>query len=75
MGIELIHKRGGCLVRILDQKVKVLRYKATWMVNVQWNYYGPEDATWKNEENMWEKYPHIFYSFEEDIMQDLFLSN
>jgi hypothetical protein len=32
-------------VHILDQKVKVLRNKAIGLVNIQWTYYGPEDAT------------------------------
>jgi hypothetical protein len=30
---------------ILDQKVKVLRNKAIGLVNIQWTYYSPEDAT------------------------------
>jgi hypothetical protein len=41
-------------VCILDQKVKVLRNKAIGLVKVKWTYYGLEDATWENEENMWE---------------------
>jgi hypothetical protein len=50
------------------------RLKST-LVNVQWTCYGPLDATWENEENMREEYSHIFYSFEEDKMQDSVLSN
>jgi hypothetical protein len=42
---------------ILDRKVKVIENKAIGMVNVQWIFYGPEDATWEHEENMQEKYP------------------
>jgi len=36
-------------VCILDQKFKVVRNKAIGIVKVQWTYYDPEDATWKNE--------------------------
>jgi hypothetical protein len=41
-------------VRILDQKVKVLRHKSIGMVKLQWTCYGPEDSTWEHEENMQE---------------------
>jgi hypothetical protein len=41
-------------IRILDQKVKVLRNKAIGMVKVQWTCYRPEYSTWEHEENMWE---------------------
>jgi hypothetical protein len=57
-------------VCIMDRKVKVLKNKAIGLVKIQWTCYGSEDATWDHEENMWEKYPHIFYSSEENIMQD-----
>jgi hypothetical protein len=63
------------LVRILDRKFKVLRNKSIGLVNIQWTCYGPEDATWEHEENMWVEYPQIFYSFEEDRMQDSILRN
>jgi hypothetical protein len=56
-------------VHILYQKVKVLRNKATWMVNVRWTCYGPEDAIWEHEENMWEEYLQFFNNFEEGRMQ------
>jgi hypothetical protein len=40
-------------IHILDRKFKVLRNKAIGLVKVQWTFYGPEDATWEHEENMW----------------------
>jgi hypothetical protein len=43
-------------VRILDKKLKVLRNKAISLIKVQWTCYGPKDATWEHEENMWEEY-------------------
>jgi hypothetical protein len=33
-------------VWVLDRKVKMLRNQVINMVKVQWNYYGPEYATW-----------------------------
>jgi hypothetical protein len=39
------------------------------MVKVQWTCYGPEDATWENEENMQALYPPNFDNFEEEKMQ------
>jgi hypothetical protein len=62
-------------IHILDQKVKVLRNKAIGMVKVQWTYYGLEDATWAHEENMQKEYPHIFYNFEDNRMQDSISNN
>jgi hypothetical protein len=40
-------------VSILEKKVKVLRKTSIRLVKFQWTYYGLEDATWENEENMW----------------------
>jgi len=37
---------------ILDWKFKLLRKKSIGLVNIEWNYYGPKDATWEHEENM-----------------------
>jgi hypothetical protein len=44
------------------------------LVKVQWTCYGPKDATWEHEENMWEEYPQIFDNFEENGMHDSILS-
>lgn len=53
-------------VCILDQKVKVLKNNAINLVKVQWTCYSPKDTTWEHEETMWEEYPQIFVSFEEN---------
>ena len=48
------------LVRILDRKIKKLRNRAIGLVNVQWTWYGHEDATWEHEDAMRAEYPHLF---------------
>jgi hypothetical protein len=50
-------------VRILDQKIKQLWNRAIGIVKVKWTWYGPEDATWKNENDMRVEYPHLFEDF------------
>ena len=51
------------MVHILDRKRKQLRNRAIGLVKVQWTWYGPEDATWENEDAMWVEYPHRFEDF------------
>jgi hypothetical protein len=50
--IQVEHEGYFCVepVCILDRKFKVLRNKSISLVKVQWTSYGPEDATWENEE-------------------------
>jgi len=62
-------------IRIMDQKVKVIKNKAIGMVNVQWTCYDPKYATWEHEENMREEYPQFFDNFEEHKMQNSILKN
>ena len=62
-------------IHIVDREVKVLKKNSLGIVKVQWTCYGPEDATWEHEENMWEEYPQIVYRFEENRMQDSVLSS
>ena len=50
-------------VYILDRKSKKLQNQATGLVNIQWTWYGPEDATWENEDAMRAEYPHLFEDF------------
>jgi hypothetical protein len=49
--------------RILERKVKKLQNRAIGLVNVQWTWYGPEDATWDHEDAMRIEYPHLFEDF------------
>jgi hypothetical protein len=51
-------------MRILDRTKKQLRNQAIGLVNVQWIWYVPEDATWEHEDVMWVEYPHLFENFE-----------
>jgi hypothetical protein len=50
--IQVEHEGGFWVepIRIMDQKVKVLKKKAIGLVKVQWTYYHHEDATWEHEE-------------------------
>jgi hypothetical protein len=50
-------------VCILDQKIKKLRNRAIGIVQVQWTWYGLDDATWEHEDAMLAEYPHLFEDF------------
>ena len=39
-------------LHILDRKVTVLQNRAVGQVKVQWEHYGPEEATWELEDAM-----------------------
>ena len=75
--IQVEHEGGFWVepLHILNHQVKVIWNKYIGLLKVQWNCYGPEDATWENEENMWEEYPQCFVNFEENKMQDSILSS
>ncbi|XP_074320000.1 uncharacterized protein LOC141656835 [Silene latifolia] len=45
---------------ILDQKVMMTRHGKTILVKVLWSNHLVEEATWEAEENMKERYPHLF---------------
>ena len=47
-------------VEILDRKVKQLRTKAIPIVKVRWSHHSSKEATWEVEEQMKQKYPHLF---------------
>jgi hypothetical protein len=53
-------------ILILEWKFKVFKNEAIGIVNVQWNYYHPEDATWEHEENIQLEYLQFFVNFEEN---------
>ncbi|WMV58454.1 hypothetical protein MTR67_051839 [Solanum verrucosum] len=51
-------------VQILDRQVRKLRTKELASVKVLWRNQFVEEATWKAEEDMKKRYPHIFESGE-----------
>ena len=47
---------------ILDRKVTMLWNQAIWQVKVQWEHYGPKEATWEIEDAMRLAHPFLFNS-------------
>jgi len=47
-------------VCILDWKTNHFQNQVVGIVNAQWNWYGPEDATWEHEDAMQVDYMHLF---------------
>ena len=47
-------------VAILDRRQKQLRNKTVDLVRVQWRHGSPGESTWEREEEMRERYPHLF---------------
>ena len=45
---------------ILDKKVTVLWNQAVGKVKVQWEHYGPDEATWELEDSMQLEHPFLF---------------
>ena len=52
------------LMCILDRKVIMLRNRAIGQVKVQWEHYGPDEATWELEDAMKLAHPFLFKSAE-----------
>ena len=52
------------LVQILDRQVRKLRTKEVASVKVLWNNQFVEEATWKDDEDIKNRYPHLFESRE-----------
>ncbi|XP_074271316.1 uncharacterized protein LOC141595249 [Silene latifolia] len=47
-------------IQILDYKEKVLRNKTIALVKVLWSRHDETEATWEVEQEMKDKYPHLF---------------
>jgi hypothetical protein len=47
-------------MRILDRKDQVLRNNSISLVKVLWNNPSVEEVSWELEENIRNKYPHLF---------------
>eukprot|EP00253_Pinus_taeda_P003352 PITA_03352 len=47
-------------LRILDRREVQLRKRVITQVKVRWRHFGPEEATWEDEELMKRTYPDLF---------------
>eukprot|EP00253_Pinus_taeda_P032776 PITA_32776 len=47
-------------VNILDRRRVELRKRVINQVKVQWQHFGPDEATWEDEQSMREAYPRLF---------------
>ena len=47
-------------IEVLDRKEQVFRSKIILLVKVLWRHHNIEEATWEREEEMRQKYPHLF---------------
>ena len=50
------------LVQILDRKEQVLCSRNISLVKVLWRNHTVQKVTWEKEEDMTEKYPHLFFN-------------
>ena len=48
------------LLRILDRREIELRKRVVAQVKVQWKHFGPDEATWEDENFIQEVYPELF---------------
>ena len=58
-----VEPKGEVLVEpltILDQREVQLRKRVIFQAKVQWQHYGPEEATWEEEELLRKAYPNLF---------------
>ncbi|GKG31796.1 hypothetical protein Tco_0426746 [Tanacetum coccineum] len=47
-------------VEIMDREVKRLKQRRIPIVKVRWNYRRGPEFTWEREDQMQNKYPHLF---------------
>ena len=58
-----VESEGEILVEplnILDQREVMLRKRVITQVKMQWQHFGPNEATWEDEELMRKAYPRMF---------------
>ena len=58
-----VESEGEILVKplnILDRREGLLRKRAITQVKVQWQHFGPDEATWEDEELMKKAYLGLF---------------
>nr|GEY67447.1 hypothetical protein [Tanacetum cinerariifolium] len=48
------------LVEIMDREVKRLKQSCVLIVKIRWNFRRGSEFTWEREDQMQQKYPHIF---------------
>eukprot|EP00253_Pinus_taeda_P005349 PITA_05349 len=63
--VKKVEPEGEVLVEplsILDQREVQLRKRVITQVKVQWRHFGPDEATWEDEELMRKTYPDLFGS-------------
>ncbi|GKB49934.1 hypothetical protein Tco_0900687 [Tanacetum coccineum] len=48
-------------IEIMDKEVKQLKQSRIPIVKVRWNSSRGPEYTWEREDQMWKKYPHLFY--------------
>ena len=67
VGIMDILSYEDILVHILDRQVRKLRTKEVVAIKVLWRNQFFEKVTWEAEEDMKQRYPHLFESGESEI--------
>ena len=60
-------------VQILGREEKDLPNKTISLVKVLWRNHLVEEATWKREDKMRSKYPHLFHNTGTNFMDEIFL--
>ena len=61
--LSQVEPEGEVLVEpltILDRREVQLRKRVISQAKVQWQHYGPEEATWEDEELLRKAYPNLF---------------
>jgi hypothetical protein len=60
-------------IKILETAKRVTCTKTIRFCKVQWNHHNEEEATWEQEEDLWEDHPHLFASHYESLEDGIHL--